>query len=83
MSVELDFEDAVRVCEFYAEPGVGFEVDLENYHITIGGYGVDLVEENGQLVMYLVEEPEGVTIFVDDLDSYFQGVFDRVSVDGL
>ena len=76
MSVESDFEDAVKICEFYAYPCESFEVDLENYHIMMGGYGVDLVVEDGSLVSYLVEDPEGVTSFVDDLGIYFQGVLD-------
>lgn len=76
MGGDTDFEDAVKVCEFYADPGVEFEVDLENHHITMGGYGVDLVVENGRLVSYLVEDAGGVSLFVDDLDSYFQKVLD-------
>lgn len=75
MSVESDFEDAVKICGFYAEPYDEFEVDLENHHIMMDGYGVDLVVENGNLVTYLVEDPGGVALFVDDLDEYFQGVF--------
>lgn len=76
MSAEGDFEDTVRICEFYADPCETFEVDLENQHITMGGYGVDLVVENGHPVTYLVEDPEGVSLFVDDLDTYFQRVLD-------
>ena len=76
MSVETDFEDVVRICEFYADPCDVFEVDLVNYHITMGDYGVDLVEENGHLVSYLVEGADGVSLFVDDLDDYFQSVLD-------
>lgn len=76
MSVEQDFEDTVRICEFYAESPDQIEVDLENYHIMMDGYGVDPVMENGHLVCYLVEDPEGVTHFVGDLDSYFQSIFD-------
>ena len=76
MSVESDFEDAVKICDFYADTGEEVSVDLENRHITMGSYGVTLVIENGHLVTYRVEDPEGVTFFVDDLDSYFQEVLD-------
>lgn len=31
MSAESDFEDTVRVCEFYADPCETFEVDLDSY----------------------------------------------------
>lgn len=76
MSAELDFEDAVRTCEFYSDSRESFVVDLENHHITMGDYGVDLVRENGYLMCYLVEDPDGVSLFVDDLDAYFQRVLD-------
>lgn len=76
MSVGSDFEDAVRICEFYCEPGWPFYVDLENLHVMMGDYGVDPVWETGHLVGYLVEDPDGVTQIVDDLDSYFQSVLE-------
>ena len=76
MSVDSEFEDAVKICEFYAESADEVEVDLENQHISMGDYGIDLVVENGCLVTYLVEEPDGCTLFANDLDSYFHGVFD-------
>lgn len=76
MSGVSDFEDAVRICEFYAEPDWKIEVDLENQHITMGEYGVDPVVENGHLVTYLVEDPDGLTLFADDLDTYFQWALD-------
>lgn len=76
MSVESDFEDVIKICEFYADPCEVFEVDLENYHVTMGDYGVDLVVENGQQITYLVEDSDGVVLFVDDLDAYFQSVLD-------
>lgn len=76
MSAESDFEDIVRICEFYREPDWFFFVDLENFHVVMGDYGVDPVRENGHLVGYLVEDPKGVTRVVDDLDIYFQEVFE-------
>ena len=76
MSFEADFYDTVKICEFYADSYDDVEVDLENYHITMGEYGVDpVVGEGGDhLAYYLVEEPDGTNLFVDDLDSYFQSV---------
>lgn len=76
MSVSSDLEDIGRICGFYREDDWLFYVDLENSHVTMGDYGIDPVRENGHLVGYLVEDPEGVTQVVDDLDSYFQSVFD-------
>ena len=43
MSVVSDFDDTVKICEFYADSADDVEVDLENYHITMGEYGVDPV----------------------------------------
>lgn len=62
-------------CEFYSEVDCPLHVDFENLHVSIGDYGVDPVMENGLLVGYLVEEPDGVTQVVEDLDHYFQRVF--------
>lgn len=76
MSVESDFDDTVRICEFYADPCESFEVDLENHVVFMGGREISLVMENGGLVAYLVIEPDGVSHRVDDLDVYFQGVLD-------
>ena len=72
MSVSSVFDDTVRVCEFYSGDGLPIEVDYENYFVTLGDYVVDPVMEGGHLVTYLVEDPDGVTLFVSDLDTYFQ-----------
>lgn len=74
MSAGSDFEDIVRICEFYREPGWSIYVDLENQHVNMEGYGVDPVREEGRLVGYLVEDPLGMTLVVDDLDDYFQAM---------
>lgn len=71
-----DFEDIVRTCEFYREEGWPFYVDYESSHVTLGGYGIDPVREGGHLTGYLVVDPEGVSQVVDDLDSFFQSVFE-------
>ena len=47
MSVVSDFDDTVKICEFYADSADDVEVDLENYHITMGEYGVDPVIGEG------------------------------------
>lgn len=76
MSFDSDFFDTVKICEFYADSTDDVEVDLENYHVTMGEYGVDPVMGEGgdRVAYYLIEEPDGTSLFVDDLDSYFQSV---------
>lgn len=74
MSVSSDFEDTVKICEFYSGDGLPVEVDYENFHVSLGDYEVDPVIEHGNLVTYLVEGPDRVSLFVNDLDDYFQSV---------
>lgn len=76
MSVESDFEDTVKICEFYADPCESFEVDLENCIVFMGAREIDLVRRDGKLAGYLVIEPDGFSHLEDDLDSYFQSVLD-------
>lgn len=76
MSVESEFEDIVKICEFYADPCEVFEVDLENCVVFMGGREISPVMENGQLVSHLVIDPDGTSHWEDDLDSYFQGILD-------
>lgn len=76
MSVESDFGDTVRICEFYADPCEAFEVDLENCIVFMGAREINLVRRNGRLVGWLVIEPDGLSHLEDDLDSYFQCAFD-------
>ena len=76
MSVESDFEDTVRICEFYADPCETFEVDLENCIVFMGAREINPVRVDGHLDHYLVIEPDGFSHLVGDLDSYFQGEFD-------
>lgn len=77
MSVYSDFEDIVTTCEFYADSDWEIHVDLENSHVTMGDYGVYPVRGDGRPVGYLVEDGDGVTQVVDDLDSYFRSELDR------
>lgn len=75
MSDCSEFDDLVKICEFYSGEGLPIEVDEENYYVNLGGYVIDPVMEDGHLFMYLVEEPDGTTLFVPDLDDYFQTQF--------
>ena len=76
MSVDSDFEDTVKICEFYADPCETFEVDLENCIVFMGGREISPVRAAGVLVCYLVIEPDGVSHWENDLDSYFQSVLE-------
>lgn len=76
MSAGSDFEDTVKICEFYADPCESFEVDLENCIVFMGAREISPVRRGGRLVGYLVIEPDGLSHLVDDLDSYFQSVLD-------
>lgn len=72
MSVDQDFDDTVRICEFYSDPREAFGVDLENRVVMMGGREISLVRWDGNLVGYLVIESDGVPHLEVDLDSYFQ-----------
>lgn len=75
MCVESDFENTIKICEFYADPCETFEVDSENHFIFMGSRGINLVRENGRLDGWLIIEPDGFSQLVDDLHTYFQSVF--------
>lgn len=72
MSIESEFDDLVKICEFYSGDDLPIEVDEENFCITLGGYIVDPVIKGDHFVTFLVEDPDGATLFVSDLDDYFQ-----------
>lgn len=74
MSVGTDFDDTVKICEFYSGDDLHVEVDYENHYVLLGAYVVDPVMENGHLITYIVEDPGHNTHLVADLDSYFQSV---------
>lgn len=76
MSVESDFEDTVSICEFYADPCEVFEVDWENHFVLMGAREINLVRKEGKLDGWLTIDPDGLSHLVDDLDSYFQSVYD-------
>lgn len=74
MSVSSDFDDTVKICEFYSGDCLPIKVDYENYFVYLGEYLVDPVMENGHLITYIVEDPGHNAHLVGDLDSYFQSV---------
>ena len=74
MSVSSDFDDTVKICEFYSGDDFPLKVDYENSLVFLGDYIVDPVLDNGHLVTYIVEDPEHNTHLVGDLDSYFQSI---------
>lgn len=76
MSVESDFEDTVKICEFYADPCEAFEVDLENCVVLMGAREISPVRVNGKLDHYLVIEPDGFSHLEHDLDSYFHTLYE-------
>lgn len=76
MSAESDFADTVKICEFYADPCEVFDVDLENCIVFMGSREISPVRKNGRLVCYLVIEPDGLSHWECDLDSYFQTLLD-------
>lgn len=78
MSVESDFGDTVRICEFYADPCEVFEVDEENCTVFMGAREISIVRRGGRLVGYLVIDPDGFSHVEDDLGSYFHSVLGRV-----
>ena len=78
MSVKTDFEDTVRICEFYADPCEVFEVDEENCIVFMGALEISIVRREGRLAGYLVIEPDGLSHLEEDLDSYFQSTLEWV-----
>lgn len=74
MSVSSEFDDTIKICEFYADSADEVEVDPENYHIRMGEYDIDPVFGGGRISYYLVVEPDGRALFTDDLDTFFQSV---------
>ena len=72
MGIDPVFDDIVKTCEFYSDDDHPVEVDEENYYIRLGDYAVGPVVREGRFVSYIVEDPDGVCLFVSDLDDYFQ-----------
>lgn len=72
MSISSDFDDTVKICEFYSGDDLPIKADYDNYSINLGGYVVDLVMADDHLARYLVVDPDHKALFVSDLDAYFQ-----------
>lgn len=70
------FEDAVKTCEFYSSDEYPIHVDWSAQYIELGDgeFVVDPVMEDGNAIVYIVQEPSGACRLVDDLDDYFQSV---------
>lgn len=81
MCVSSDFDDTVKICEFYSGDDLPIKVDYENYFVFLGDYIVDPVMENGHLITYIVEDPAHNAHLVGDLDYYFQTVLPDWSVE--
>lgn len=74
MSASSDFDDTVKICEFYSGDGFPINVDYENFFVFLGDYVIDPLMENGHLITYIVEDPGHNTHLVSDLDDYFLSV---------
>ena len=74
MSDESVFEDTIRVCEFYADEELPLRVDYDNHCIHLGGYLVDPVTEDGELVTFIVSPPSGPPLLMVNLDEFFEGL---------
>lgn len=74
MSDSAVFEDTIRICEFYSDDDLPLRVDYENHCIFLGGYLVDPVTENGELVSFIVAPPSGPPLLVSNLDEFFENL---------
>lgn len=75
MSDDVVFDDTVKICEFYSGDDLPLWVDYDGHCIHLGGYTVDPLTEDGELINYIVTPPSGYTQITLDLDEYFQRVF--------
>lgn len=74
MSVESDFDDMVKTCEFYSGDDFPIEVDYDNRVVFLGGYVIEPLVKNGHITDYFVTVPVFKPHLVTDLDAYFQSV---------
>lgn len=72
MSVSSDFDDTVKICEFYSGDALPIEVDYDNRAIFLGDYVIDPLVKNGHITDYFVTDPVFIPHLVTDPDSYFQ-----------
>lgn len=74
MSVDSEFDDMVKVCEFYSGDGFPIEVDYDNRAVFLGDYVIEPLVKNGHITDYFVTDPVFNPHLVTDLDNYFQRV---------
>lgn len=72
MSAESDFEDTVKICEFYSSETLPLRVDYDNRFVLVGEYAVEPLMDGGVLAGYVVDPPVGPVLTVMDLDDFFQ-----------
>ena len=72
MSVDMEFDDMVKTCEFYSGDGLPIEVDYENRVVFLGDFVIEPLFKNGHITDYFVTDPVFNPDLVTDLDEYFQ-----------
>lgn len=78
MSDAAVFDDTIRICEFYNDEELPLRVDYENHCILLGGYLIDPVTEDGELVTFIVSPPSGPPLFMSNLDEFLDNLFLRM-----
>ena len=74
MSVNSEFDDMVKTCEFYSGDGLPIEVDYDNKAVFLGDYVIEPLVKKGHITDYFVTDPVFLPHLVTDLDDYFQAV---------
>lgn len=74
MSVDSEFDDTVKICEFYSGDGLPIEVDYDNRAVFLGDYVIESLVKDGHITDYFVTDPDFIPHLVTDLDIYFQRV---------
>lgn len=74
MSDASVFDDTIRICEFYSDDTLPLRVDYENHFINLGGYLVDPVTEDGELMFFIVAPPSGPPLIMMNLDEFFENL---------
>lgn len=78
MRDEAVFNDTIRICEFYADEELPIRVDYESHCIHLGGYLIDPVTEDGELVSFIVLPPSGPPLLMVNLDEFLENMFLRM-----
>lgn len=76
MATDLEFEDAVKICEFYSSYEYPIHVDWDARYIELGDdeYVVNPICEEGDHMYYIIKDPSGTRKLVCDIDDYFQSM---------